>query len=268
MLNFKTWLESVDTIKPSLEDAIQSFFVPEDDTIYITAASIIDGELTDRHFPFIYLESEDKIFVGEKNQYHPEIIDEVPDENIRLKLNSVYNMQPSPSGAVGRIGFQLKFPKLTRRLPERNLKKLYYGDKEVPEVEFHLKLFMSPPPHELVEIFSEIDIVAVYKTPNCKMPMVGTCLKKLKEDGMIRDESKTIVIYGDKAYKFDEALAQAQSEIKPVAASAPESGTKKKVPFYYPDYKPSDWQSAFKASGIWNPQIGDNTQHQGNTVLG
>ena len=132
------------------------------------------------------------------------------------------------------------------------MKKLYYGDKEVPEVEFHLKLFMSPPPHELVEIFSEIDIVAIYKTPYCKLPMVGTCLKKLKEDGMIRDESKTIVIYGDKAYKFDEALAQAQSEIKPVAASAPESGTKKKVPFYYPDFL---FASDLKTSRIaWKPK--------------
>ena len=165
MLNFKTWLEVVDIETPSLEKAIQSFFVP-DDTIYITAASIIDGELTNRHFPFIYLQQEDKIFVGEKNQYHPEIIDAVPDANIRSKLNSVYNMQPSPSGAVGRIGFQLKFPKLTRRLPESNLKKLYYNSLQQ---KFNKNVFDSfPSKEQLVKMIEDGYINLIYN-PNIKI---------------------------------------------------------------------------------------------------
>ena len=62
-LSFYKWfdLREADEYSPDIKNGLEIFMKP-DDNVMISAASIIDGNLTDTHVPFIYLESTDTIY--------------------------------------------------------------------------------------------------------------------------------------------------------------------------------------------------------------
>ena len=76
-LSFYKWfdLREADEYSPTVKNGLEIFMKP-DDNVMISAASIIDGDLTDTHVPFIYLESEDTAYFGQTEASHDNLINQ------------------------------------------------------------------------------------------------------------------------------------------------------------------------------------------------
>jgi hypothetical protein len=263
-LSFLKWISllEADLVIPSIETGLEVFKSPINQT-QISAATIIDGELTKFHYPFIYLGSEDEVFIGESASYHHNLIDGQEDFSISSKLSNAYYgiaRGQSSDNAVGRIGFKTDFAKLKRNVPNDNLKKFLFGTTQtVSFVDFTLEM-ANRPSYETRKIFDEIDIIAIY---DCTIEIAARAVKKLQEKDKIRDPLKTVIAFEKKCFDFNELVAHQKdpAAAQPVAATAQD--TKKEPASFFPkDFKPKTWKDARKWAGL-PPTIGDwNTNHQ------
>jgi uncharacterized protein YkuJ len=266
--NHQKWfnLREADEYFPTIENGLEIFKKP-DEIIDISAAEIIDGELTAAHKPFIYLESTDTNYLGENKTYHRQLIDNETrkDENIGRKLIKAYNGIYSRFGdvvsAVGRIGYRTDFDQLKFTVTENNLKKFLYGDDQTnwPEtINFHAISNKGK------RIFDQIDLISIYQGPQTPISVAAAACKKLKEDGELRDPLKTVVFFNNKVYMFDEFIPHAeyfQSIVEPVIQREPSKDTKKEPASFFPkDFKPKTWKDARKWAGL-PPTIGDWTNN-------
>jgi len=259
-LSFYKWfdLREADEYSPTVKNGLEIFMKPDDD-VMISAASIIDGDLTETHVPFIYLESTDTAYLGETEGYHDSLINQKTkeDANIGLQLRKAYDAIYEPRSdvvaAVGRIGYQIDFNKLQYRLPKNNIKKFLYGDDETnwPQRINNLDVI----PNSIKRIFNQIDLIAIYSTSKHPTISVGAAAcKKLQEDGQIRDPLKTIVNFGNKPYMFEEFVSYHVPAYKPEIEEnpivVPAEKPKEKMSFYSKDFKPETWPQAKKWAGI------------------
>jgi hypothetical protein len=212
-LSFKKWfnLRESDDYSPDMKNALEIFMKPEE-IFEISPASIADGNLTNTHKPFIYLESTDTVYLGIDEGYHNNLIFQKikQDPNIGLELRKAYDgihqSDSDVAAAVGRIGYKVNFAKLQYRLPANNIKKFLYGDDETNWPEIIKKLAVIPYP--IKQIFDQIDLISIYQTP---IPIAASSCKKLQENGEIRDPLKTVVLLNKKAYMFNELITHASS---------------------------------------------------------
>ena len=198
-LSFYRWfnLREADDYSPDVKNALEIFIKPED-SIEISAASIIDGNLAESHKPFIYLESTDTAYLGQTEGYHDNLIHEKIQEDaiIGLKLqkayNGIYQTRPDVVAAVGRIGYRIDFDKLKRRLPNDNIKRFLYGEDQT---NWPQRVNLDAIGDSFKRIFNQIDLIAIYSTSRHPTISVGAAAcKKLEQDGKIRDPLKTIVV--------------------------------------------------------------------------
>lgn len=215
-LYFKKWfnLRESDDYSPDMKNALEIFMKPAGEIFGISPASIIDGNLTVTHKPFIYLESTDTVYLGIDEGYHDNLISTKTreDANIGLKLrkanDGIYESDSDVVAAVGRIGYKVNFAKLQYRLPVNNIKKFLYGDDKTnwPET-MSLKMLVVIP-YQIKQIFDQIDLISIYRTP---ISIAASSCKKLQENGEIRDPLKTVVLLNKKAYMFNELITHASS---------------------------------------------------------
>jgi hypothetical protein len=265
-LSFKKWfnLRESDDYSPDMKNALEIFMKPEE-IFEISPASIADGNLTNTHKPFIYLESTDTVYLGIDEGYHNNLIFQKikQDPNIGLELRKAYDgihqSDSDVAAAVGRIGYKVNFAKLQYRLPANNIKKFLYGDDETnwPQRINNLDVI----PNSIKRIFNQIDLIAIYSTSKHPTISVGAAAcKKLQEDGQIRDPLKTIVNFGNKPYMFEEFVSYHVPAYKPEIEEnpivVPAEKPKEKMSFYSKDFKPETWPQAKKWAGL-PPTIGD-----------
>ena len=262
-LSFYRWfnLREADDYSPDVKNALEIFIKP-DDSIEISAASIIDGNLAESHNPFIYLESTDTAYLGQTEGYHDNLIHEKIQEDaiIGLKLqkayNGIYQTRPDVVAAVGRIGYRIDFDKLKRRLPNDNIKRFLYGEDQT---NWPQRVNLDAIGDSFKRIFNQIDLIAIYSTSRHPTISVGAAAcKKLEQDGKIRDPLKTIVVFGNKAYMFSEFISYyvPPYEPEPVINVEPSKDIKKPMSLYPKDFKPETWPQAKKWVGL-PPTIGD-----------
>jgi hypothetical protein len=187
-LSFYKWfdLREADEYSPDIKNGLEIFMKP-DDNVMISAASIIDGNLTDTHVPFIYLESTDTIYSGITEGYHDNLIYAKirEDANIGLQLrkayDGIYQTRPDVVAAVGRIGYRINFDKLKRRLPNDNIKRFLYGEDQTNWPE---RVNLDAIGDSFKRIFNQIDLIAIYATSRHPTISVGAAAcKKLEQDG-------------------------------------------------------------------------------------
>ena len=90
-LSFYKWfdLREADEYSPTVKNGLEIFMKPDDD-VMISAASIIDGNLTQTHNPFIYLESTDTNYLGEIEGYHDSLINQKINPYLMLYLLDIF----------------------------------------------------------------------------------------------------------------------------------------------------------------------------------
>jgi hypothetical protein len=84
-LSFYKWfnLREADEYSPTVKNGLEIFMKPEE-IFEISPASIADGNLTNTHKPFIYLESTDTAYLGETEGYHDSLINQKTKEVLDL----------------------------------------------------------------------------------------------------------------------------------------------------------------------------------------
>ena len=259
MLNFRLWFEETDTSKIKFQDVMNSFFGP-DEKIWISASLLIDGKLSNFTIPFIYLEEGDELFVGHRNKYHHDMIENEPDTQIRYKMKNMWRgqlLENPPSGVVGRIGYRTYGPRALRGLSNKNISKLFFGDEEVSDKTIE-QIKFGDDALPLQKFFDEIDICAFYKFDNYKIENAAKCIKKLQEQNLFRDLDKTVFIFATKAYKYEDIIVHANTvQEKPKPVTRPDDGRKGYAAGFSKDYKPTDWKTAFRLMDKY-PVIGDS----------
>jgi hypothetical protein len=201
MKNFKAWLfESESYIDDKTVSYSDCFGIIRDAIKLrdsgISASSLIDARIGMDTKPFFYLEDINKVFLGNFGSYHRSIIDNLrirnsEDENLRNELARLYyglSGANSPMGVVGRIAYGINYNNINIYIP-RDLR-----------VDLERKNMQ-----ELKDKMRGMDIIAFYKSKSGSKTdeNVKKCLKKLEQDGHVRNKDKTIVINENKVTIFD-----------------------------------------------------------------
>jgi hypothetical protein len=254
-LSFLKWISFFEsTIKIEDFKHIFDVFKSPIEQIDISPATIIDGRLTRYHNPFFYLESTDTLYFGTNYQYHRDIIASVSrEDSLRITLRDLYYGasigSPVKDGAIGRIGYGIDFDVLRQVLPKSNLNSFMENMSQKNIIKSR---------KEAKNVFNEIDIIAIYK---CPIEIAARAVKKIQEKGEVRDPLKTIVIFNEKAFDFDQFIAhqKAPGSQEPVAPIAQDI-KKEPLSFFPKDFKPKTWKDARKWAGL-PPTIGDWTNN-------
>ena len=194
MKNFKAWLfESESFIDDETVSYSDCFGLIRDAIKLrnsgISPSSLIDGRIGMDTKPFLYLEDINKVFLGNFSSYHTQIISDLRDsgdENLTDELERLYyglSWRNSPMGVVGRIAYGINYRNINHYIPYDLRVDLERKDMQ-----------------ELRDKMRGMDIISFYKSMSGSKTdeNVKKCLKKLEEDGHVRNKDKTIVINENK----------------------------------------------------------------------